>query len=318
MLIYIYELHIAILYCIVRPNIHGIIKPCKILHLIIIKSQHRTIPWYAQKNTCSVESLVIYCSIPVFPLSWKKQHFWRPANKNFENWHLQNLDAISFTGGTFTKHNFGVFSKMCWSYFHNLSHFQVTARIYSSEHWKNVQTHFGLCIPKTKVFAVNLDTFCKFWPCKINNKSSWNIFMIKRPKTAVCCRVQMNFGRFRPARFAEIILSKPSQFMSQKPSCLLRSSDKFGSSPLARFKEKVLGTFSWFMCPKAKVLAVKFRRILEVLTCKVHRNVLGTFSQFMRPKSKIFAVKFWRIFQVLWLQDLEKKFWVHFHALIVQ
>jgi len=84
---------------------------------------------------------------------------------------LQNLNAISFTKEIFTKHNFVIFSKMCGPYFHDLSRSQVAARIYSSERWKNVLTHFGssplptlgeevlgafsrFMHPKTKMFPV--------------------------------------------------------------------------------------------------------------------------------------------------------------------
>jgi len=74
----------------------------------------------------------------------KKQHFFQtPAGKNFQNRHLQNLDAISFTGGNFIKHNFAIFSRMPGIYFHDLSRSQVTGRIYNSERCKKVQTHFG-------------------------------------------------------------------------------------------------------------------------------------------------------------------------------
>jgi len=40
------------------------------------------------------------------PKNWYFWHFfWIPANKNFENRQLQNVDAISSTGESFTKHN---------------------------------------------------------------------------------------------------------------------------------------------------------------------------------------------------------------------
>jgi len=38
--------------------------------------------------------------------------------------------------------NFVIFSKMCTTYFHDISRSQVTAWIYSSEWWKKVQMQF--------------------------------------------------------------------------------------------------------------------------------------------------------------------------------
>jgi len=62
----------------------------------------------------------VVISVPSKP---KKRHFWHlfwtPADKNFENWHLHFLDAISFIGENFTKHNLKFFSKMYRTYFHD-------------------------------------------------------------------------------------------------------------------------------------------------------------------------------------------------------
>jgi len=45
--------------------------------------------------------------------------FLDASRQNFENRHCHFLDAISFTGENFTKHNFIIFSKMYGTYFHD-------------------------------------------------------------------------------------------------------------------------------------------------------------------------------------------------------
>jgi len=70
----------------------------------------------------------------VFPISRKKPALFLDASRQkFGKSALANLDAISSTGEIFTKQNFVIFSKMCATYFHDLSRSQVTAWIYSSE-----------------------------------------------------------------------------------------------------------------------------------------------------------------------------------------
>jgi len=76
----------------------------------------------------------------------------------------------------------------------------------------------------------------------------------------------MHFGSFLHASFIKKkFWAHFSNFLFQKVSCLLMSSDAFCMISPCKVYEKSSDAFSRFMYLKTKLLAVKFRRILDVL-----------------------------------------------------
>ena len=70
---------------------------------------------------------------------------------------------------------------------------------------------------------------------------------------------------------------------------------------------------------KSEVVYREVQRYFRRCTpARFTEKVLGAWSRFLHPKTKLFALRFRRIFEVLCVQDLQKKFWAHFHDLCVQ
>ena len=91
--------------------------------------------------------------------------------------------------------------------------------------------HLDFCVQKRTCMLLSSDTFWKFSPYEVYEKSSGCIFKIYASiNEAVFCEVQTDFGSSLPARFTE----------------------------------KVDSTISPFMPPKMKLFTVKVRCILEV------------------------------------------------------
>ena len=147
---------------------------------------------------------------PVFPLSRKKRHvrhfFWTPADKNFENRHLQIWTQF-LPQEKFHKTKFRYFFKNVCYIFSRFKPF--SGHSMNIQQWavKKVQTQFRnsplysfgnsppprftekvlyefsrFMRPKTKVFALKFTHILKFSACKVYRKSNGRIFTIYASK----------------------------------------------------------------------------------------------------------------------------------------
>jgi len=161
------------------------------------------------------------------------------------------MDAISSTGENFTKQNFVIFSKMCRTYFHDLSCSQVTVWIYNSERWKMFRRSPEIL--RFQVYKEVLGAISRFL------RPTMKLFDVRFRRTLEFLALQCLWRKFW-AHFHDICV--------QKWSCFLRSSDVFWKFSSCEVHEKVLGALSRFLRPKTKPFAVKFRQILEVFSVK--------------------------------------------------
>ena len=136
--------------------------------------------------------------------------------------------------------------------------------------WSKFWAHFhDLCVQKWSCFLRSADTFQRFSPCEVYNKSSVRIITIfASTNEAVCHEVQTDLGRFLRASFITKLWMHFLDFCVQKPSGLLLSSDAFWKFSTWKVHTKYLGAFSRFMCPKMKLFPAKLRRISEVFTLR--------------------------------------------------
>ena len=166
-----------------------------------------------------------------------------PADKNFENRHLHFLDAISFIGENFTKHNLNIFSKMYGTYFPDWS-------VLRSQHIKSS------------------DAFWKFFACKVYKEVLGYFPDFCVSKQSCLPWSSDAFFELSVSNIYKIVLGAFSRFLHPKTKLLAVKSRRILEVFTLQVKN-VLGAFSRFLRPKTKVFPLNFRRILEVLCLQV-------------------------------------------------
>jgi len=166
--------------------------------------------------------------------------------------------------------------------------------------------------------------------------------------------MQTHFRSFPPERFTEKVLGAISRFMRpkaklfavkyrgildvvhlqglqkkfwahghdfciQKRSCLPWGSDAFWKFSACKIYRKRFGRNFTIFASKNEAVCLEIQTHFgNSLRARFTEIVLGAFSRFLHPKTKLFALRFRRILEILCVQDLQKKFWAHFHDLCIQ